>query len=221
MITERKPDRRIERTRKLLQDALIALIVERGYDVITLQDITERANVARTTFYLHFKDKDDLLFTAMRERYNALIERMLQDKQSRLWESMADASEWEHVAQHADFYKVMFGSHGSPVFIVWLRQFLANVILEKALKPLIEEGHTPVIPIDILAHQMAGAEIGIMTWWLEHDMPYTPQKMAQIAADQCAFGLCWAMSVDTTTEDRATARARHMIDNQPISIKAR
>ena len=56
--TPLKRDRRIERTHQLLSKALMDLIIERGYDSITIQDITDRANVSRTTFYLHFKDKD-------------------------------------------------------------------------------------------------------------------------------------------------------------------
>src|SRR5215471_4694864 len=58
-----KTDRRSERTRKLLQNALIDLIAERGYAAITIQAIVDRADVGRTTFYLHFRDKDDLFMS--------------------------------------------------------------------------------------------------------------------------------------------------------------
>src|SRR5258708_18405235 len=61
-----KTDKRVERTRKLLQTALIDLIGERGYDAITIQDIVDRANVGRTTFYLHYNSKEDL-FMSCRE----------------------------------------------------------------------------------------------------------------------------------------------------------
>ena len=54
-----KTDRRVQRTRELLQKALIALISERRYDAITIQDIVDRANVGRTTFYLHYSSKDE------------------------------------------------------------------------------------------------------------------------------------------------------------------
>ncbi|MEO8397816.1 MAG: helix-turn-helix domain-containing protein, partial [Chloroflexota bacterium] len=70
--TVRKPDRRIERTRQLLSKALMDLIIERGYDTITIQDITDRANVSRATFYLHYKDKDELLYQSMTKIYDAL-----------------------------------------------------------------------------------------------------------------------------------------------------
>ncbi len=58
-----KTDRRIERTRELLQKALMKLIAERGYDAITIQDIVARANIGRTTFYLHYNSKDELFMS--------------------------------------------------------------------------------------------------------------------------------------------------------------
>ena len=54
-------DRRVQRTRKLLRSALVQLIMERGYDVLTIQDITDKANLGRTTFYLHYQSKDEVL----------------------------------------------------------------------------------------------------------------------------------------------------------------
>ena len=60
-MTNQKVDRRIQRTRQLLEDALIALILEKGYDKITVQNIVDQANVGRSTFYSHFLDKDDLM----------------------------------------------------------------------------------------------------------------------------------------------------------------
>src|SRR5260370_8493518 len=62
-----KKDRRIQRTRRLLRDALFTLIVERGYEMITVEEITERANVGRATFYAHYKDKEDLLLSSLEE----------------------------------------------------------------------------------------------------------------------------------------------------------
>src|SRR3974377_1993543 len=58
-----KTDRRVERTRELLQKALMELISERGYDAITIQDIVDRAKVGRTTFYLHYNNKDELFLS--------------------------------------------------------------------------------------------------------------------------------------------------------------
>jgi AcrR family transcriptional regulator len=60
-----KPDRRIQRTRQQLRQALLSLMLERGYDSLSVQDITDRANLGRATFYLHYQDKDDLLIECM------------------------------------------------------------------------------------------------------------------------------------------------------------
>ncbi len=60
----RRLDRRVQRTRKLLRESMMALILEEGYDAISIQDITDKANLGRATFYLHFKDKDEVLSSA-------------------------------------------------------------------------------------------------------------------------------------------------------------
>ncbi len=60
-------DRRVQRTQALLQDALLALIEEKGYAAITVQDILDRANLGRSTFYMHYRDKDDLLVSGFEQ----------------------------------------------------------------------------------------------------------------------------------------------------------
>ena len=69
-----KPDRRIQRTRQSLRTALLTLIKEKGYDAISIEEITERANVGRATFYLHYKDKEDLLLEEFSEMANEKVQ---------------------------------------------------------------------------------------------------------------------------------------------------
>jgi AcrR family transcriptional regulator len=71
----RAPDRRVQRTRKLLQEALMTLILEKGYEAMTIQDIIDRANVGRATFYNHFLDKQDLLVSGFAELRVSLAQR--------------------------------------------------------------------------------------------------------------------------------------------------
>ena len=71
-----KQDRRVQRTLKLLKEALIELILEKGYDSVTVQDITDRANLGRATFYFHYKDKDELLVEMLDEVVNELVEQI-------------------------------------------------------------------------------------------------------------------------------------------------
>ena len=79
------PDRRVQRTRKLLQDALIALVLEKGYEAVTIQDIIDRANVGRSTFYAHFLDKQHLFLSGFEQLRQELADtNSLSSIQSRL-----------------------------------------------------------------------------------------------------------------------------------------
>lgn len=178
----RKPDRRILRTRQLLRDALLALIAEKGYQEITVQDVTDRANVARTTFYLHYKDIDDLLFSSMADMYQDLFTEWEQrtpallDPGSNVQDYEGD---FEHVAQYASFYRVMMSENGSMKFMVRVQQYL-TVAMEQTLRRVIPPGQEPSVPLDMLAAMLAGVEIGVMMWWIQSDMPYTPEAMSRL-----------------------------------------
>lgn len=193
-------DRRIARTRAALRDALMTLIVEKGFETITIQEIVDRANVNRATFYLHFKDKDELLYQSMAEVYDQLVstmkfspsgaERGEQDD----WMPYKGADDWRHVAAHADFYRVLLSEKGSAAFVLKVRRYLADVIardLEKTAKAM---GIQPKYPIDILAYVCAGAQIGTMTWWIENDMPISPEQMANMLYEILSLGITQAIA---------------------------
>src|SRR6266700_8161509 len=104
-------DLRVRRTRKLLQQAFIELTVEKGFAALTVRDITERAMVNRSTFYRHYLDKYDLLEQYMNEIYE------LTDGAS-----PGPLNLLKHIQQFADFYRVMLGAKGDPLFAQRFRQ---------------------------------------------------------------------------------------------------
>lgn len=193
----KKTDRRVQRTVALLRDALMALIQEKGYDAITVQDIADRANVARTTFYLHFKDKDELLFEGMRAIYDDLIEREMRstDAQSFSLFDLASPADFEHVAEHADFYRVMLSERGSMAFTIRVLDYLASVCQEGVAEPLEKSGKAARIPTDAIAYIIAGAQIGIMRWWLQNNMQHTPEEMGVMGRDMIVNGAAWALGL--------------------------
>jgi len=73
MMKTERVDRRVQRTRQLLNEALMSLIVEKGYEAITVQDIIDRANLGRSTFYAHYQDKEDLLLSGMEKIVHSLV----------------------------------------------------------------------------------------------------------------------------------------------------
>lgn len=189
----RKLDRRIERTITSLRDALMQLIVEKGYDAISIQDITDRANVARATFYLHFRDKDDLMFSGMKLIYDQLA-RDFEDGVTD-WDEFAEAQDFLHVAQYADFYAAMLSPRGSMGFLVQVRAYLQD-LFEKSFAKMIPTGQRPRMPIPLLAAYCSGAQIGMIWWWVENRMPIPAVEMGRLAMQISLYGMGWAMGED-------------------------
>ncbi|MAU08504.1 MAG: hypothetical protein CL607_01685 [Anaerolineaceae bacterium] len=195
--TTPKVDRRIERTRRLLRDALLELIVEKGYENITISDIADRADVARTTFYMHYADKDELLFTSIREIYQALFDQVVHDASILMDPHCVDSGDFEHVKEFADFYKVMLSSHGSIAFFIYVLEYLSQEFCDKLLKEVATlTGRTPLIPMELQAHVMSGQLIATVKWWLDNDMSYTPLQMGYLLKSMMSHGLLWSMEVD-------------------------
>jgi AcrR family transcriptional regulator len=196
----RKVDRRIQRTRQLLRDALLTLVAEKGYHNITVQDVTDQANVARTTFYLHYKDIDDLLFSSMADIYEELLVKWMQRTPSILTsdsdpQGYGDTEDFEHVAEYASFYRVMMSENGSMKFMVRVQQYLTHA-MERALRRYMPEDATPAMPLDMLAAMLAGSEIGVMMWWVQNDMPYTPEAMSRLCDRFSGPGILAVLGVE-------------------------
>ena len=206
MLEERKVDRRIQRTRTLLRDALMRLIIRRGYDEITIQDITDEANVARTTFYLHFSDKDDLLFSTMRDIYEELFA-AFEGEDMRMFyadkEEDCHAEDFEHVAEFADFYRIMLSERGSAAFLSRVRQYLAEQIMEKSFKEMMPEDTEARIPLEFLSYAVSGAQIGVIKWWLDKGMEHSPQRMAFYLEQFFKHGLLWGLNLKDSDENKA------------------
>ena len=90
-------------TQRHLRDVLVQLVLEKGYEAISIKDITERAEVDRSTFYLHFSDKHDL-FT---KSYQQLVDDLFAHSQQSTGAFPGLTVLFEHMAQHADLYRVL------------------------------------------------------------------------------------------------------------------
>jgi AcrR family transcriptional regulator len=194
-----KTDRRVQRTRELLQQALIELISERGYDAITIQDIVDRANVGRTTFYLHYSSKDDLLMscheTIVSEfHFGPLYPHPLSREELLSPEASPGMTKaYRHLKDAwVRLYPIFQGKDG-PLILRRIRDWSAQEIEANLRAAFAETDST--IPLDVLANYLAGARIALVQWWLEKRQPHTPENLAQTfqrlqrAAIRDAFGL--------------------------------
>ncbi len=178
MTEQKKIDRRVLRTRQSLFTALMALMMEKQYSDITVRDIADEANIGRATFYLHYKDKDDLLasnlealFVGMAERIRPLLRQAIMSGQP-----LPSEIVFNEVQQNASLYKMILTGQGGTVVWQRLYQTIINLYTE-VIQALIVGGDSP-IDVGILGHFVAGSMLSVLKWWLENDMPHSPAYMA-------------------------------------------
>jgi AcrR family transcriptional regulator len=172
-----KTDRRVERTHQLLTNALVSLIIEKGYEAVTIKDITERANVAYVTFFRHYKDIDELLVTmleAVVEEIGALMEQMNPDFFSGSHVEKG-ALIFKHAAENSRLYRILLSSPGASKIVRRVKEAIAADIVRHC-DPALQY----TVPIEIAANHNAAALLALIEWWLEHDMPYSSERMGEI-----------------------------------------
>lgn len=165
---EASEDLRVRRTRKLLQQAFIELTVEKGFAALTVRDITERAMVNRSTFYRHYLDKYDLLEEYLNEIYELTASPDVPGPLNLL----------KHIQQFADFYRVMLGPKGDPLFTQRFRQNTEKRFRSSSTKVLPEPG-ADALPVDLRLSCIAYAGLGATTWWLEQEQPCSPEQLTE------------------------------------------
>lgn len=191
-IQTKKTDRRVIRTRRSLREALFVLILEKGYDAVTVEEIATRANVGRTTFYLHYRDKEDLLLKAVGDVVDDLVNHLSQISLAGVEtggeENSSDpmipaiSEAFSHVAQNADLYRILLRGNWSDFGLKRLRQIISQAI-DRFNHQLADRNNLvlhPQVPMEVFLNSLAGAWIGLVTWWLEEDMPYPPEEMARM-----------------------------------------
>jgi len=176
-----KTDRRVERTRTLLQKALIELIAERGYDAITIRDIVDRANIGRTTFYLHYNSKDELFMScheAIVSQFHIGLLHPLSREELLSPEIPAEmTSTYRHLEEGRALLYPIFQGKDSQLILRQIRDRSARAI-EVNLRTIFDEADS-TIPLDMLASYLAGAQIALMQWWLEKRRLHAPNQLTQ------------------------------------------
>jgi AcrR family transcriptional regulator len=168
-----KQDRRSQRTRHLLSAALVELIREKDYSTITVSDIIDRANVGRSTFYAHYRDKDDLFVGELDRVIEVLSQHIPNQEEIPFFPSLGL---FRHVGEEYELYKSLLWGSGIDLLIKHLQKSLSKRI-EQGLQ---ESRKEFAIPLPILASFIAGSFLTLLKWWLENKMIYSPEEMDEI-----------------------------------------
>jgi AcrR family transcriptional regulator len=188
---QHKSDRRSARSRQLILAAMMDLLFERSFDHITVQDILDKANVGRSTFYTHYFDKEDVL-ASIAEQELSLLSRQLAERASGQGPIIPSLELFAHVGGHHQYFRAMLRGHARETLWDAAHDALSRSVEQALASRYGKKGHSPfVIPVTVASQYLAGALLNLLKWWLEADMPYTPEQMDQIF-QQLALPGIWA-----------------------------
>ena len=168
-----KNDRRSQRTRQLLSAAMVELIREKDYSSITVNDIIERANVGRSAFYAHYRDKDDLFVGELDRVIELLSHRIPGQEDMPFFPSLGL---FRHVGDEYELYKALVWTPGIDLLMKHMQKSLSERI-EQGLK---NSGKEYDVPLAVLANFVAGSFLTLLKWWLENKRVYSPEQMDEI-----------------------------------------
>lgn len=167
-------DRRILKTLEALQKAVIELMSEKNFDDITIQDISDRANVSRGTIYLHYADKFDLLDKLMETHINEMRE--ICESGSELDYTDANLPWFEYLASNRLFFSTMLASKGAPSFRSRFVEFLVEEFRDEVETA---QGKNQGLNGDILLQFIVTSYVGVVEWWITNGMHYPPKVLAE------------------------------------------
>jgi AcrR family transcriptional regulator len=179
-MTKRPIDRRVARTRAMLQQAHISLILEKGYEATTVEDICDAANVGRSTFYAHYTSKDDLRRSGLEN-----LRRLLVDRQNEALATAGDIRDrslsfsltmFEHARDHIDLYRALVGGRGGAVALGAIRQILSDLVRNE-LAAIGNQKSADVITRELVVQYVVGAFMAVMTWWLDGGAKLPPHRI--------------------------------------------
>ncbi|WFP64977.1 TetR/AcrR family transcriptional regulator [Mesorhizobium sp. WSM4904] len=170
-------DRRAARTRKALHQALLTLMLRKGYEALSVQDIIDEADVGRSTFYAHYAGKEDLLrsgFQLLREELKEAQSAVPATAGAPQDDSLGfSAAMFEHAARYADHFRTMIGGRGGAVTENEIRLILSEMVRQE-LSSTLQDG---TIPRDFVVQFVVGAFLTTLNWWFERKPGLLPSEV--------------------------------------------
>ncbi len=175
---KKRMDARVRRTRDALGDALVALMQEKPFDTITVQDVLDRAKVGRSTFYAHYSDKDDLLMSDAEEFFESIS--MLLSVRGDQSDRVFPVREFfSHITEAKQFVDALVSS-GKMSDNMELAQGLFARGIERRLSELPRGQGISAAERPAIAFAHAGALLSLLTWWIDRGMRQPPEEMDQL-----------------------------------------
>jgi AcrR family transcriptional regulator len=184
-----RTQRRVLRTKAAIEEAFVALVLERGYDRVTVEDIAAKADLAKATFYSHYENKEALM--------SAVFLRVVAEGAGRAtrreagWTELRGggiAATYEHAEEMRDLYRVCLKD-------LRTRTIYQTTVARHAEQDVVDRlkavGCEPKVPVPMMARAIAGAHVAILEAWLDGEIPGTAQEVATMQRDLLIAGLAW------------------------------
>jgi AcrR family transcriptional regulator len=170
-----KEDRRSKRTRQMLGNALVELMLEKRFEDITVQDILDKANVGRSTFYAHYPDKESLLLSE--------LERVIHDMEAYTIETdrashglLPSLALFRHVKEQRRLMQAFVWGRGAEL-LTYDFQGRVSSMIEQRLRSTIDGSEESSVPLAVAARFVATTLLMLLRWWFDEGMKQTPEQM--------------------------------------------
>ena len=181
-MAKNEQDRRVQKTRHALQEAFIDLILEKGYNTVILQDILDRANVGRSTFYAHYRDKEDLLENCL-QGMHAVFDEHAQFALARAATGEITSENpviflpaiLAYVQEKQRLFKALLGKRSGGPQYREVQEFLMKYT--RSIMKAIAKSKLPPYQVEATAQYMANALLTLLVWWVDNDLPCSADEL--------------------------------------------
>jgi AcrR family transcriptional regulator len=190
-----KIDRRVRRTRDALGDALLALMQERRFETITVQQVLDRAGIGRSTFYAHYRGKDDLFLSDLEDFFEGMSTLLLRRREAS--NRVAPVRElFAHVAEMRQLRAALIAADKLRDFLELGQGYFARAI-EQRLAEMSPSRTIAPQQRTAMANAFAGALLSLMSWWVDHGAPASPEEMDDLYHEMVWSGVAPQIGIRT------------------------
>jgi AcrR family transcriptional regulator len=185
--------RRVARTKAAIEDAFVQLVLERGYDRVAVEDITDRADLARATFYAHYPNKEAVQFSVFNRLTEDLVQRIAD--QGGPWNVVhrdAIQTAYKHAAEMPDLYRACLSDARTRQAHLSTLSRYAEENFRDRLKAL---GQQPRVPVPLMARAFVGAHVAVLEAWLAGELEGDVEELASMTLDLLIRGAAWAHGI--------------------------
>ena len=189
-------DRRVTRTKNYMRNAILDLITERGeFNSIQINEIADKADVARSTFYLHYADKEELLYDALNYEFHQFIDAIREHHQQE-FAPINLQNILTYVKEHPRYFRVVLNTVGTTKAFDQTRKTFEEILIGWIDFSVFDAS----VPHELITYHLSGTIINTIKWWLETEKEHSPQEMKEYIFDLLFSGIVNIIGLNSKDE---------------------